>query len=91
MKNRITLFLSILVIICFSSFVKDDPITELLKKLEEFTKKYPQEKIHLHLDKPYYGIGDDIWFNAYVVSANTGVPTHISNIIYVELMMPMAT
>lgn len=86
MKNRITLFISILVIICFSSFVKDDPITELLKKLEEFTKKYPQEKIHLHLDKPYYAIGDDIWFNAYVVSANTGVPTNISNIIYVELI-----
>lgn len=86
MRNKLALFLGTLTIVFFSAFVKDDPITELLKKLEDFTKKYPQEKIHLHLDKPYYAIGDDIWFNAYVVNTKTGVPTNTSNIIYVELI-----
>ncbi|TKC03354.1 carboxypeptidase regulatory-like domain-containing protein [Pedobacter cryotolerans] len=86
MKNKLTLFLGLLIVFVFSAFAKDDPITELLKKLEEFTKKYPQEKIHLHLDKPYYAIGDDIWFNAYVINTKTGTPTQISNIIYIELI-----
>ncbi len=70
-----------------SSFIKaEDPILELIKKLEEFTKKYPQEKVYLHLDKPYYAIGDDIWFKAYVIDAKTAAPTDISNILYVELI-----
>ncbi|MES2417928.1 MAG: TonB-dependent receptor plug domain-containing protein [Bacteroidota bacterium] len=66
--------------------VKDDPFTELLKKLEEFTRKYPQEKVHLHLDKPYYAIGDDIWFKAYVIDSRTSEPTNISKVLYVELI-----
>ena len=64
----------------------DDPFADLLKKLEEFAKRYPQEKVHLHLDKPYYAIGDDIWFKAYVVDSRTNAPSAISNILYVELI-----
>ncbi|RZL50981.1 MAG: TonB-dependent receptor [Pedobacter sp.] len=86
-KNVISFLLALLCVGGLSSFIlQDDPITQLLKKLDDFTKKYPQEKIHLHLDKPYYAIGDDIWFNAYVVNTKTGEPTHISNVIYVELI-----
>src|SRR6218665_854992 len=66
--------------------IADDPFAALLKKLEEFTKKYPQEKVHLHLDKPYYAIGDDIWFKAYVVNTKTSTPSNISKILYVELI-----
>lgn len=74
-------------LISLSAFsVDDDPLTALLKKLDEFTKKFPQEKVYLHLDKPYYGIGDDIWFKAYVVDSKTTAPTLMSNILYVELI-----
>lgn len=74
-------------LLSFNAFsMQDDPFTALLKKLEEFTKKYPQEKVYLHLDKPYYAVGDDIWFKAYVVDAKNSVPTTISNILYVELI-----
>ncbi len=65
---------------------KDDPFASLLKKLEEFTKNYPSEKIHIHLDKPYYSTSDDIWFKAYVVDSRTAEPTTISNVLYVELI-----
>ena len=49
--------------ICFSFVYKlaDDPFSDLIKRLQEYNKKYAQEKVHLHLDKPYYAIGDDIW------------------------------
>ncbi len=64
----------------------DDPFTQLLKKLDEYTSKYPQEKVHLHMDKPYYAIGDDIWFKAYVTNSKTQGPSTISKILYVELI-----
>jgi TonB-dependent SusC/RagA subfamily outer membrane receptor len=88
MKLKITLALSIIaVLIGFSAFkMDDDPFTTLLKKLDEYTAKYPQEKIHLHLDKPYYAIGDDIWFKAYVINTKTSAPSNISKILYVELI-----
>lgn len=88
MRKKLTLFfLGLLSLISFSGFIKaDDPFTELLKKLELFARKYPQEKVYLHLDKPYYAIGDDIWFKAYVVDGKTTEPSNISNILYVELI-----
>ena len=83
------LFISCLALIAalsLSAFVvDDDPFAALLKKLEAFTKKYPQEKIHLHLDKPYYAIGDNIWFKAYVTDSRTSAPTTLSKMLYVEL------
>ncbi|WP_443945081.1 TonB-dependent receptor plug domain-containing protein [Pedobacter sp. AW1-32] len=64
----------------------DDPITLLLKQLDEYTAKYPQEKVYLHLDKPYYAVGDDIWFKAYTLNTKTSSPSTISKILYVELI-----
>ncbi len=88
MKKRLLLFSLVLTgLFGLSAFtLKDDPFAALLKKLEEFAKKYPQEKVHLHLDRPYYAVGDDIWFKAYVVDSRTNMPSTISNILYVELI-----
>lgn len=87
MKSKF--FIICLALMCslsLSAFViADDPFAALIKKLEEFTKKYPQEKVHLHLDKPYYAIGDDIWFKAYTLDSRTSAPTTLSKILYVEL------
>ncbi len=78
--------LCLLAIISLCSFTPEDPFLALLKKLEEFTKRYPIEKAHLHLDKPYYAAGDNIWFKAYVADARTSQPTAESKILYVELI-----
>ena len=88
MKFSIKLVISFLLIILgFSAFrIDDDPFTQLLKKLEEYTNKFPQEKVHLHLDKPYYAIGDDIWFKAYIIDAKSAAPSALSEILYVELI-----
>jgi len=88
MKFKITLAICFLTIIVgFSAFkMDDDPFTLLLKKLDDYTNKFPQEKVHLHLDKPYYAIGDDIWFKGYVVNTKTAAPTQMSQVLYVELI-----
>lgn len=77
--------------ISLCSFTIEDPFSALLKKLEEFSKKYPTEKVHLHLDKPYYAAGDNIWLKGYVSDARNAQPASESNILYVELINELDT
>jgi len=44
-----------------------------------------QEKVYLHLDKPYYGAGEKIWFKEYLVNAVTHKDNCLSNFIITEL------
>ncbi|MEI8058982.1 MAG: hypothetical protein WCG67_02395, partial [Ferruginibacter sp.] len=46
--------------------------------------KYPQEKIYLQLDKPYYNTGETIWFKAYITGLSS--PQIISKTMYAELV-----
>ncbi|MDR1866056.1 MAG: TonB-dependent receptor plug domain-containing protein [Bacteroidales bacterium] len=52
---------------------------------------FPQEKIHLHVDKPYYVAGEKIHFRAHVVDAVSHVPVAVSRYLYVELIDPLDT
>ncbi|SOD20201.1 TonB-dependent receptor [Pedobacter xixiisoli] len=79
--------------IAFLSIMSSSPVkaqeanlTNFTKKLEETSSKNAQEKVYLHLDKPYYAIGDDIWFKAYTINAKTGLPSTISGLLYIELV-----
>ncbi|MET0391980.1 MAG: hypothetical protein ABW019_02515 [Chitinophagaceae bacterium] len=47
-------------------------------------QQYPQEKIYVHFDRPYYNPGEIIWFKAYVFAAN--LPSLISKTVYAELI-----
>ena len=49
-------------------------------------KNFPQEKIYLHIDKPYYSAGERIWFRAYMVHATVHTPFYFSRYLYVELL-----
>ncbi|MGV3539800.1 MAG: TonB-dependent receptor plug domain-containing protein, partial [Rufibacter sp.] len=68
-----------------------DFINRLVAKLTAFHNKYPQEKVYLHLDKPYYAAGEDIWFKAYLVNAHDHTPSLMSRVLYVELITPENT
>ncbi|TCC93402.1 hypothetical protein EZ428_01115 [Pedobacter frigiditerrae] len=87
MKNKITIWtLSILTIFLLSFKIDETPLERLLKHLAKITANYPQEKAHLHLDKPYYAIGEDIWLKAYLVTAEKNEPSLLSNVLYVDLI-----
>ncbi|MDN3587398.1 TonB-dependent receptor [Pedobacter aquatilis] len=88
MKNLITrLLLFSAVFVTLLAFKgDDDPFNAILKKLVDYNTKYPHEKVYLHLDKPYYAVGDDIWFKAYATNSNTKGLSSLSKIIYVELI-----
>lgn len=70
----------------FISLPDTGPFEDLMKKMQDYNKKYAQEKVHLHLDKPYYAVGDNIWFKAYILNAASMTPSDISKILYVELI-----
>lgn len=63
--------------------------TAVLKRIiAKTTKIYnddPIEKVYLHFDKPYYAVGDTIWFKAYLTIDNH-LPSPLSKIIYVDIL-----
>lgn len=88
MKLKLVIPALLVLGICFSFAGKlvQDPFSALIKHYQEYAKTNAQEKVHLHLDKPFYAIGDDIWFKAYVINAQTFEPSNISKALYVELI-----
>lgn len=73
--------------IAMFGFIADvDPLKNIVLKLEKYRFEYPQEKVHIHMDKPYYAIGDNIWFKAYVVNAEKNHLSNLSKILYVDLI-----
>lgn len=61
------------------------PVKSLVEKNNQYLTKYPIESVHLHLDKPYYALGDTIWFKAYV-STIQHFPSPLSKILYVDFI-----
>ncbi|WP_295669229.1 carboxypeptidase regulatory-like domain-containing protein [uncultured Mucilaginibacter sp.] len=62
-------------------------LNQLLAKSTKAYTDLPIEKVYLHFDKPYYAVGDTIWFKAYLT---TGIhqPSLISKIVYVHFLAP---
>ncbi|MBC7615693.1 MAG: TonB-dependent receptor plug domain-containing protein [Pedobacter sp.] len=81
--SRIILIISL----AFSSLVKaQDPVSNLVGLVNQFTTERPQEKVHLHFDKQYYAAGDTIWYKAYVITASNNLPTNLSSSLHLSLI-----
>ena len=52
---------------------------------------FPQEKIYVHTDKPYYIVGENIWFRAHIVNASVHQSSVLSRYVYGELISPTDT
>ena len=87
MKNGFIFFV-IACTLCFciqelSAQSKPDSIASYFSVLQSI----PQEKLYLHLDKPYYGAGDHIWYKGYLVNAISHRDDSKSNFIITELLI----
>jgi hypothetical protein len=65
---------------------KADPLDKIVTSLQQWFDTHPQEKIYLHTDKPYYLVGDTIWFKAYLTTGNKHQLSAISGAVYVDLI-----
>jgi len=90
MRNKkllIPLGLMCSAILLFSFIPKaDDPIDKLVAALQKWADTSPQEKVYLHTDKPYYAIGDTIWFKGYVTIGSRHQLSALSHALYVDLI-----
>ncbi len=76
-------------IFLFTSFSNGDSSPKKNQNINQFfNTNYSKEKVYLHLDKPYYTSGENIWFKVYLVDANTLQPNALSKIVYVDLINP---
>lgn len=60
------------------------PINTVVERLQKVLGVYPIEKVHLHFDKPYYAVGDTLWFKTYLYTNQ--VEYQPSKIIYVDII-----
>jgi hypothetical protein len=78
------IFISLLTFKGFSQ-TKSISLKEMADKKAKQSYDFPSEKTYLQFDKPYYAVGDTIWFKAYVTLENH-LPSPISKILYVDLL-----
>jgi len=89
-KNKRTLTVAVLLcalgaLVGFARF-DDDILTKAATQLNKWSSSYSPEKVYLHMDKPYYAVGDDIWFKAYVTIGAKHQLSALSGILNVELI-----
>jgi len=73
----------------FAQQQNEDALIDTIKS--RFIKQailFPQEKIYIHVDKPYYISGETIWFRAHLVDAVSNIPDTTSRYVYTELINP---
>ncbi|AMR30567.1 hypothetical protein A0256_03570 [Mucilaginibacter sp. PAMC 26640] len=66
--------------------IVEDPIPKITRQLAKWADNHPIEKVYLHLDKPYYGAGDDVFFKAYVTTGGNNQLSAISGVLHVQLL-----
>ena len=92
LKKRLCIFVLTCICSCFA-FAQDldkqtDSVLTYVKHAMLFNESMPQEKVYLHFDNTGYFKGERIWFKAYLRRADTGAPSNISKVLYVELLNP---
>ncbi|HEY8930795.1 MAG TPA: TonB-dependent receptor plug domain-containing protein, partial [Mucilaginibacter sp.] len=93
MLKRTVFWLIFLPLVAFGQQSKphaagDTAINALPAGLAEYYATYPTEKAYLQFDKPYYAIGDTVYFKAYVVIREQHKLSALSGVLNVDLINP---
>ncbi|WP_207420793.1 carboxypeptidase-like regulatory domain-containing protein [Desertivirga brevis] len=60
-------------------------LNSIIDKKVKLSTERPVEKIYMHFDKPYYAVGDTIWFKAYL-TMDQHVPSTLSKVVNVDFL-----
>jgi len=64
--------------------VSKNDLLKITAAADTFRNQHPIEKLYLQLDKPYYAVGDTIWFKAYLLNDYL-IPSDKSRIINIDI------
>ncbi|TYA75005.1 TonB-dependent receptor [Seonamhaeicola marinus] len=77
--------LGLVVSLCLSFTITNSFRDTIQEKLSNYLDNYP-EKVYVQTDKPYYTLGDDVWFSTYLVNGVNHKKSNKSKVVYVELI-----
>lgn len=63
-------------------------LDSLEKRANQYSETHPIEKIYVHLDKPFYVVGEVSWYKAYVITGPDLHPTDVSTVLYMDWIDP---
>ncbi len=87
-RSIIFFFLSIVILALSFGLPTDSLRKRVLNQIKSFYNNFPVEKVYVHTDKPYYVLGETLWFKAYLVDGMTHQFSAPSNNLYVDLVDP---
>ncbi|RYG19935.1 MAG: hypothetical protein EOO07_05875, partial [Chitinophagaceae bacterium] len=82
MTKIISFFLFVLFVLYLSANAQQT--NNLADKIANYNRIFPSEKIYISTDKPYYSVGDTLWFKSMLLNADLSAST-MSEKIYIEL------
>jgi len=86
-KQLRTIFTALLLSSAYFAVAQTSTVLDqTLIKLQKQSTENPVEKVYLHLDKPYYGAGDTIWFKGYIVSGALHNLSALSSVLNIDLI-----
>jgi hypothetical protein len=76
-----------LILSCFAVKAQISPrsLKGSVAALDNSRSRLPIEKLYLQTDKPYYTLGDTLWFKSYLLNADYLNPSTKSGLLYIEL------
>ena len=88
-KRKASSLLFFLPLLFLSTYVQAQSSTSssqsVIDKINQYNQNLPGERLYLHFDKPYYTIGDTVWFKGYLVNSAMAY-SPLSSRIYVDLI-----
>jgi len=88
-KNILILLISIVSILLAQGQTNSDPVKDAIVNIYSQYLVYPQEKVYVQTDRPYYISGEKIFFRAFLLNASTHKQATFSRYVYVELVSPV--
>jgi hypothetical protein len=71
----------------FAGFAQENPwVTYIKQRFLIHSQRAVQEKIYLHVDRPFYVVGETMWFKAYNVEGGSNQFVGMSKVAYLEVL-----
>ncbi|MCW3806926.1 hypothetical protein [Plebeiibacterium marinum] len=86
--TKTTILLLLTTIIISFSAAWSIPDKDFLSKIIRYQKINRQEKLYLHVDKPIYVTGEDLWFSIFLNEVSTNLLNKTEQVVYAELISP---
>ncbi|MCL2327626.1 MAG: MG2 domain-containing protein [Bacteroidetes bacterium] len=88
MKKKLYLTLFLLIPLTIAAGDYTGFIGQLFQYLKHHNHNYPQEKVYVQTDKPFYKPGEYVRYKAFLVNSTDNRASEVSDVLYVELRDP---